>query len=143
MLAFTLWMLVSRMLQASRPMPQALAEMGPIARFSWLATRVVASVVTVPIAEELAFRGYLMRRLVATDFDRVRFRAAGLTAVVASSAAFAIVHGTLWVAALGVGAIYATVAIRTERIGEAVAAHATTNLLVAAWVLAFGAWQLW
>ena len=37
----------------------------------WLAARVIGSVVTVPIAEELAFRGYLTRRLIAADFTAV------------------------------------------------------------------------
>ena len=37
----------------------------------WLIFRIVGSVVTVPLAEELAFRGYLMRRLIATDFEAV------------------------------------------------------------------------
>jgi len=33
--------------------------------------------------------------------------------------------------------------MRTERIGEAIAAHATTNGLIAVWVLFFQQWQLW
>ena len=32
------------------------------------------AVVTVPIAEELAFRGYLHRRLIDVDFDHVSLR---------------------------------------------------------------------
>ena len=34
----------------------------------WLIFRLVGSVVTVPVAEELAFRGYLTRRAIAADF---------------------------------------------------------------------------
>src|SRR5207248_794031 len=37
----------------------------------WLAFRVLGSVVTVPVAEGLAFRGYLLRRLIALDFQEV------------------------------------------------------------------------
>jgi len=33
--------------------------------------------------------------------------------------------------------------MRTERMGDAVAAHATTNGLLAAYVLLWGQWQLW
>jgi hypothetical protein len=33
--------------------------------------------------------------------------------------------------------------MRTERIGEAIAAHATTNALIAVWVLGLQQWQLW
>jgi CAAX prenyl protease-like protein len=37
----------------------------------WLSARVVGSVFTVPLAEELAFRGFLSRRLIATNFESV------------------------------------------------------------------------
>jgi len=42
-----------------------------------------------------------------------------------------------------VGGGYPRLAVRRGRIGEAVAAHAVTNLLIAVYVLAFGQWQLW
>jgi hypothetical protein len=41
--------------------------------------------------------------------------------------------------AWGLGAL----AVRTGKIGESVAAHATTNALIAMQVLLFGQWQLW
>jgi hypothetical protein len=33
--------------------------------------------------------------------------------------------------------------LRRGSVGDAVAAHATTNVLIAAWVLVGGSWQLW
>ncbi len=54
----------SSIAKALREMPAGLAA-------AWLLFRVVGSVVTVPIAEELAFRGYLLRRLISADFDRL------------------------------------------------------------------------
>jgi hypothetical protein len=41
------------------------------------------------------------------------------------------------------GMAYAFVVKRTGRFGEAVAAHATSNLLLAAWVLGRGDWGMW
>ncbi|MFH1973985.1 MAG: CPBP family glutamic-type intramembrane protease [Pseudomonadota bacterium] len=38
---------------------------------AWLIFRVLGSVITVPIAEELAFRGYALRRLISSDFDKI------------------------------------------------------------------------
>ncbi len=38
---------------------------------AWVIFRVFGSVVIVPLAEELAFRGYLVRRLIAADFESV------------------------------------------------------------------------
>jgi membrane protease YdiL (CAAX protease family) len=39
--------------------------------------------------------------------------------------------------------IYAFAMLRRGRIGEAAAAHAVTNALLAVYVLATGNWQLW
>jgi hypothetical protein len=33
--------------------------------------------------------------------------------------------------------------MRTNKLGESIAAHATTNALLAVYVLLFGRWQLW
>ncbi len=52
-------------------------------------------------------------------------------------------HGSMWFAGALAGLAYGAVAIRANRLGEAVAAHATTNALVAGQVLLFGQWQLW
>jgi membrane protease YdiL (CAAX protease family) len=52
-------------------------------------------------------------------------------------------HGRLWIAGALAGLIYAFALLRRGRIGDAVAAHATTNALLAAWVLCFNQWHLW
>lgn len=60
-----------------------------------------------------------------------------------SSLAFGLLHGERWVAGSLAGLIYAAVFLRRGRIGDAVAAHATTNALLAAWVLAGARRELW
>jgi exosortase E/protease (VPEID-CTERM system) len=140
---FVLWIAAARLLTARAAMPAGLAAMAPPWRTAWILTRAAAAVLTVPIAEELAFRGYLMRRIVAADFESVRFRAVGVTALIVSAVAFGIGHGGLWFPGVIAGLVYGLVLIRSDRIGEAVAAHATTNALLAAYVLLWGQWQLW
>ena len=54
---------------APSPIPTTLAEIPAGLAAAWLLVRVLGSVVTVPIAEELAFRGYLLRRLISANFD--------------------------------------------------------------------------
>ena len=103
----------------------------------------MAATVTVPIAEELAYRGYLLRRLVNADFQSVRFADVGWPALAVCAAAFGIMHGAMWLPAMLTGMAYGVIAIKTGRIGEAVVAHATTNAVLAAAVLLFGQWQLW
>jgi len=109
----------------------------------WVLARILASVVVVPIAEELAYRGYLLRRLVARDFVAVRFESVGPWPPIAAAAAFGAAHGTMWPAAVVAGLAYGWLAIRTGRIGEAIAAHATTNALIAGAVLFGNRWELW
>ena len=48
-------------------MPASLAAASPLAGTVWLALRILGAIVTVPIAEQLAFRGLLYRRLVSAD----------------------------------------------------------------------------
>ena len=112
-------------------------------RLGWLALRVTAAVVTVPIAEELAFRGYLARRLMNREFDQVAFRALGAVPIAVSSIAFGLMHGGQWAVGILAGVAYALVVKLTGRFGNAVAAHATSNMLLAAWVLGRGDWGMW
>jgi exosortase E/protease (VPEID-CTERM system) len=109
----------------------------------WLVLRTLGAVVTVPLAEELAFRGYLLRRLDSADFEHVDFRTSSRLALSVSSVAFGMMHGARWLAGALAGLAYALVLRRRGRIGESVAAHAFTNALLAAWVITRGEWRLW
>jgi len=120
-----------------------LASLPAPARLFWILLRTLAAVVTVPIAEELAFRGYLLRRLASSDFVSLSFKRVNLFAVLVSSAVFGVLHGDRVVAGSIAGVIYASTSMWRGRIGDAVVAHATTNALIAAAVLLGGMWQLW
>ncbi|HUP03908.1 MAG TPA: exosortase E/protease, VPEID-CTERM system [Bryobacteraceae bacterium] len=142
---FLIWIGLDKALGMANtsPLPSALAAWAPSARAAWLALRTVAAVVTVPIAEELAFRAFLIRRLMAEDFESVDLRRFSWLAALVSSAAFGAMHGERWIAGALAGLVYALVLRRRGRIGDAVAAHALTNALLAAWVLAGGHWSDW
>ena len=51
--------------------PGSLAKMPAGLAAVWLIFLVLGSVITVPIDEELAFRGYALRRLISSDFDKI------------------------------------------------------------------------
>jgi exosortase E/protease (VPEID-CTERM system) len=140
---FAMWLAAAHFLTSSSPMPAGLAALSPLSRGLWIAARIAAAVLTVPIAEELAYRGYLMRRFKSADFESVRFGNAGRWALLLSSIIFGVGHGGWWIPATAAGLLYGILPMRTERIGEAIAAHATTNGLIAVWVLCFQQWQLW
>jgi exosortase E/protease (VPEID-CTERM system) len=116
-------------------LPRALAV-------GWLVCRALGAVVTVPLAEELAFRGYLTRRLLARDFRAVPPGSFGWVPFLASSLLFGALHGR-WLAGTLAGMAYALVFYRRGRLGDAVLAHAVTNALLATHVLATGSWSLW
>jgi exosortase E/protease (VPEID-CTERM system) len=143
--AFALWMALEPHVAAADtgpPLGAALVALPPALAAGWLAFRVVGAVVTVPIAEELAFRGYLLRRLVAADFARVPPRHFSWLALVGSSALFGAMHSRL-VAGTLAGMLYALCFRRRGELADPILAHATTNALLAAYVLATGTWSLW
>jgi CAAX prenyl protease-like protein len=99
-------------------------------------------VVTVPIAEELAFRGYLIRKLVANDFEKVPTGTFTWLSFTVSSVAFGLLHDS-WAAGTLAGAGYAGALYWRGRLADAVVAHMTSNALIAAAVLGGGWWSLW
>ena len=122
---------------------QGLASLSPIQRTTWITLRVLAALITVPIAEELAFRGYLARRIVALDVEAISYRRLTPTAILGSALTFGILHGRMWPAGIAAGVIYALVARTRGRLGEAIAAHTVTNLLLAVYILAHADYGLW
>lgn len=128
--------------EADATIPSALAEMPRAAALLWLVARVLGSSIVVPIAEELAFRGYLLRRLIHADFTAVSPKQFTLLSFLLSSVAFGALHGR-WFAGILAGMIYAAAQYRRGEVSDAIVAHAVTNGLLAAYILAFDAWRFW
>ena len=128
---------------ASSAMPLALGGASAGARTMWIAVRVIAASITVPIAEELAFRGFLLRRLGNTDFEMLDPRRVGLPALLGSSLIFGLMHGALWHAGAVAGLVYALAYRSRQSIGDAIVAHGLTNALLAVYVLTGPNWRLW
>jgi exosortase E/protease (VPEID-CTERM system) len=142
-LVFVGWAAAAYALLPHTGMPDALTALAPLARTVWISSRALAAIVTVPIAEELAYRGYLMRRFGRADFESLPYRSVGWPAMVGAAVLFGAGHGTLWLPGIAAGAAYGWLVVRYGRLGEAVAAHATTNALIVIGVLAGNQWQLW
>lgn len=143
MAVFALWLWAGHLLLLRQSMPAALAAMSASSRALWIAGRVATAILVVPLAEELAYRGYLLRRLVSADFESVSFANIGWIPVLITAAAYGILNGPLWSAGIAAGIVFAMLLIRTRRIGEAVAAHVFANALLCAAVLLWHQWQLW
>jgi exosortase E/protease (VPEID-CTERM system) len=108
---------------------------------AWLAIRAAGSVVLVPIAEELAFRGMLHRWLISRNFETVSYSAFTWTAFLVSSALFGLMHQR-WLAGALAGAAFAIVMYRSGRLSDAIAAHMTANAVIVTWAIATQSWFL-
>ena len=57
--------------EGNDPTPPGLSDLPAAGALAWQALRVIGYLLITPLAEELAFRGFLYRRLIAKDFEQV------------------------------------------------------------------------
>jgi CAAX prenyl protease-like protein len=112
---------------------------------SWpvLALRMVRAVIIVPIVEELFWRAWLMRWLIDNDFEKVPLGKYSAQAFWIVAVLFASEHGSYWDVGLLAGIIYNWWMVRTRSLGDLILAHAVTNGILGAYVIAFGKWEYW
>lgn len=108
----------------------------------WILFRVAGASLVVPVIEELAFRGALMR-LLENAFARVLSgRLSALLALALSSTAFGLMHSEV-IAGLVAGLIFGSLYLWRRSLADAIVAHAVTNFLICLHVLGFGEWSYW
>ena len=126
-------------------LPRAPAGPSPFepAACGWPLTiaRLVGSAFVIAPVEEGFFRSFLYRWLQKCDFRAVPLSRFDLSAFLWTLSLFALGHDRLLVAAV-TGALYGFTAIRWG-LASAVAAHVTTNLLLALHVIFSRAWSFW
>lgn len=108
----------------------------------WLLFRALGSVLIVPLTEEFLFRGYLLPKLVSSQFETVDSRRFTWLSFLGSSLLFGLLHQR-WLAGSLAGMAFAYAQYRHGRLADAVLAHVIANALIAVAVLGFGQWQLW
>jgi exosortase E/protease (VPEID-CTERM system) len=126
-----------------RPAPGDPMALPPTERWIWLVCRIVGAVVLVPVAEELAFRAYLLRRLQGAELNADMTGRWNGFAVLVSSVLFGLLHSERWIAGTLAGVLFAWVFYRRGRLADAILAHGAANALLAGYVLATGQWALW
>jgi CAAX prenyl protease-like protein len=97
-----------------------------------VAAHMFSSVLIVPFSEEIAFRGYILRRLINSRVSQVRIGAFTLYSCSISSIIFGLTHDR-WCVGTIAGFIYALVLYQKRNLGHAVLAHGVTNLLLVLW----------
>lgn len=143
-LVFVLWLGLSPAVDPSAfgTWRQSFDALPPPERSAWVFFKLVGSVVLIPIVEERAFRGYLLRRLASAAFEAVPLTHFRWWPVLASSLAFGALHQE-WIAGTVAGVLFAFIQARRGNLGEAIFAHAVSNALIAVWALGLGRMDLW
>jgi CAAX prenyl protease-like protein len=108
-----------------------------------LALRMIRAVVIVPIVEELFWRAWMMRWLIDNDFEKVPLGKYSAQSFWIVAVLFASEHGSYWDVGLAAGIIYNWWMVRTRSLGDLILAHAVTNGILGAYVIAFGKWEYW
>lgn len=111
-----------------------------------VAMRFARLVVVVPLVEEIFWRGFLMRYVIAgdRDFRRVPFGRHHWLGFAVTTAAFVAVHQRVdWLGALVFGTLMYVLCVRTKSLAACVAMHAVANLLLGAYVMATRQWGFW
>jgi exosortase E/protease (VPEID-CTERM system) len=141
---FAIWIAIARWSGTlhNSAMAASLHTLPEWERTCWLVFRVTGAVVTVPIAEELFFRGYLLRKLVSADFESVDPRHFTWLSFILSSILFGLLHQN-WIGGILAGLAFAMVQYRRGRLTDAIVAHSACNALLAAYAIATSSWGLW
>jgi CAAX prenyl protease-like protein len=121
---------------------EGVQNLPPLSNALWWTARIIGACAIVPVVEELAFRGYLSRRMIAADFEKVDPGSVTWFSFILSSLAFGLLHRS-WPAGFVAGMIFALAYRRRGRLSDAMLAHAVTNALVVIFAVATGDPLLW
>jgi len=109
----------------------------------FLTFRIALLVITVPIAEELFLRGFLMRMLEVENWTKLPLKEIGTSGLVAGTVYGMATHPSEFIAAAVWFSLVTLLMVKTGKFWNCVVAHAVTNLMLGIYVLATGTWGLW
>lgn len=104
--------------------------------------RIFGAVMVVPLVEEIFWRSFVMRFLVASRFKSVPLGQFTWYSFIITAIAFGFEHHR-WLPGIVAGIVYAAVLYRTRNLFSPILAHAVTNLLLGVYVIHTGQWTYW
>ncbi len=113
----------------------------PILGWGFVGIRVLGRSLVVPPLEEVFYRSFIYRYMVQSKFDALPIGVWNPTAFIVTSLLFGFSHPGQWLPAVLCGAAYQALVIRNRRIGDAMLAHATTNLVISVYAIVTRQWQ--
>jgi CAAX prenyl protease-like protein len=123
---------------ASSSLPEGLKT-----NWFFIAVRLAGTAVLVPVAEELFWRGWMMRWLIDPSFQRVPLGTFSPLSFWVTAVLFASEHGSYWEVGLVTGMIYNWWLVRTRSLADCILTHAVTNGCLGIYVLGWNQWQYW
>jgi CAAX prenyl protease-like protein len=119
-------------------------EFGAGSPMAWffIIARIAGATLIVPPIEELFYRSFVYRYVISARFEDVPLRRFHMGSFLITSIIFGLSHRE-WLAGILCGMAYQWLVIRRGHLGDAVSAHAISNLLLGLWVVNQRAWQFW
>lgn len=121
--------------------PVAFFKEAPAVGWGLVGIRVFGRSVIIPMVEEVFYRSFVYRMLIDSKFTQVELSTYRPLAFYGTSALFGIAHGDLWIPGILCGMAYQWLVLRRNRLGDAITAHAVTNLVISVWTIQRGEWR--
>lgn len=116
----------------------------PVLLGLFLAVRWLGPTLVVPVMEELFWRDFLWRSLIApNDFKLAKVGEWDRTAFYVVALLFATVHLQIWATSIVYALLIGGLLVSTRSLGACILAHGVTNFLLGAYVLVTQDWKYW
>jgi hypothetical protein len=115
---------------------------GPFAIGAFVTARLIGLVVLTPLAEELFWRGFLVRWIIDPDWEEVPIGQFTPRSFIVVTIAFTLAHPE-WLAAALYCALLNLFLYYRRDLWSCIVAHAVSNLLLAIYAMATQTWWLW
>jgi len=113
----------------------------PMAWF-FMSVHLLGMTIVVPPLEEVFYRSFLYRFIAKSNFLDVPLNRFLPVPFFVTALVFGFEHSQ-WLAGILCGMAYQWLVLRKNRLGDAMTAHAITNLMLGIWVVWRGAWNFW
>lgn len=117
-------------------------EVTPWMAWFFVIVRILGSTFVVPWLEEVFYRSFVYRWIIDANFQQVPFNRFDKRAFLLTAMIFGFSHHE-WLAGILCGLAYQWLVLKNNRLNEAIAAHAITNLMLGLWVVLRSAWNFW
>ncbi|PWU17912.1 MAG: CAAX prenyl protease-related protein [Verrucomicrobia bacterium] len=116
---------------------------GSAVAWFYIVVHIGGMTIIVPPVEEIFYRSMLYRYFVKLDFLSMPLGRFHALSFVVTSVIFGLMHPDRWLAGIICGVAYQGLVVRKNRLGDAMTAHAVTNLMLGCWIVWRHQWSFW